>query len=445
MARIILYCNDTIGQQMAGPGIRYVQIARALSKKNQVLLVAPKPSDFQDDSFQFKAYRRPREIIRLLKKHQIILAQKLPTVLIKACRHYRVKFIADCYDPVVLENLEANRGLSMKKQVAIYEFEQAGQALQLAAADHILVASKRQRDFYLGILISMGRIVPEVYNEDVSLDQLISLLPFGVERRVPKMSSSQSIKKLVPNYSSKDKIVLWGGGIWNWFDPLSVIEAIHKLRVSHPEIKLLFLGTRHPNKDMPEMAMTAKAMELAGEMKLTGKRVFFNQDWIPYAERANYVLPCWVGISTHFDHVETRLSFRTRIVDSYIWANLPIVATKGDSMADMIEDYQLGLTADYLSSDEIAEALKKLAEDTDFYQQCQSNVEKIRQEFEWPTLVSRLDKFIEENRWTRVIVDNNSLQLLSAAYWRAGFFKLLRTKGWKGIFNKLVKIIRLKS
>jgi hypothetical protein len=42
-----------------------------------------------------------------------------------------------------------------------------------------------------------------------------------------------------------------------------------------------------------------------------------------------------VGVSTHRDHLETRLSFRTRMLD-YIWAGLPIVCTDGDHFASLV-------------------------------------------------------------------------------------------------------------
>src|SRR3989339_1587801 len=107
MAKIILYSNDTIGGKMAGPGIRYAQMALALSKNHQVLLVGPKSSSYKSEEYQFKVYKKPKDVIPWLKKTDVIIAQKLPPILIQACRRHKVKFIADFYDPVVLENLEA--------------------------------------------------------------------------------------------------------------------------------------------------------------------------------------------------------------------------------------------------------------------------------------------------------------------------------------------------
>jgi hypothetical protein len=67
--------------------------------------------------------------------------------------------------------------------------------------------------------------------------------------------------------------------------------------------------------------------------------VFFN-DWMPYAERADYLLEADVGLSLHFDHVETRFAFRTRLLDC-LWAGLPMVLTRGDSLGELAAQHGL--------------------------------------------------------------------------------------------------------
>ena len=106
-------------------------------------------------------------------------------------------------------------------------------------------------------------------------------------------------------------------------------------------MRLVFLGMRHPNADVPEMRMAVEARRLADELGLTGVHVFFNEEWVPYDDRQNYLLDADVAVTTHLHHVETDFSFRTRVLD-YLWAGLPTVATNGDSLADLIEREGLG-------------------------------------------------------------------------------------------------------
>src|SRR5262249_10214245 len=152
-----------------------------------------------------------------------------------------------------------------------------------------------------------------------------------------------ALKGVVPGIGVDDKVILWGGGIYNWFDPLTLLRALDKLRIRVPEVRLYFLGLRHPNPHVPEMRMAVETQRLADDLGLTGTHVFCKEGGVEYAARQNYLLDADVGVSTPLDHVETEFSFRTRILD-YFWAGLPVVATAGDALGDLIEERQVGLT-----------------------------------------------------------------------------------------------------
>ena len=114
-----------------------------------------------------------------------------------------------------------------------------------------------------------------------------------------------------------------------------------RLKDRHPDVRLYFLGMKHPNPGVPAMTIAFQTQELSRELGLTGTHVFFNEGWVPYGERADYLLDADVGVSTHFQHIETAFSFRTRILD-YLWASLPIVATDGDTFGPLIREHGLG-------------------------------------------------------------------------------------------------------
>ena len=54
-----------------------------------------------------------------------------------------------------------------------------------------------------------------------------------------------------------------------------------------PEARLVFMGMKHPNPDVPAMAMANHSRELAEQLGLTGRHVFFNETWVPYQDRAD--------------------------------------------------------------------------------------------------------------------------------------------------------------
>jgi glycosyltransferase involved in cell wall biosynthesis len=229
---------------------------------------------------------------------------------------------------------------------------------QLRRADFVICASEKQRDFWLGHLGALGRINPAVYDADRSLRRLIDVVPFGVSDEVPTQKR-HAIRGAVPGIGTDDKVILWGGGVYNWFDPLTLIRAVHLLSGTHPEVKLYFLGMTYPNPAVRASDMASRAMALTEELGLTDRHVFFNMDWTDYDDRINYLLDADVGVSTHFNHVETALSFRTRILD-YLWAGLPIVATDGDGFAPLIRDHDLGEVVPAEDVEALAAALERM-------------------------------------------------------------------------------------
>ena len=122
------------------------------------------------------------------------------------------------------------------------------------------------------------------------------------------------------------------GGIWNWFDPLTLIRAADATRAALPQLRVLFPAPGSPSEKVPAMRMAGEARTLADSLELTGSRVFFGDDWIPYGDRGALFLEADIGISLHREDIETRFSFRTRVLD-YLWAGLPVITTEGDNIA----------------------------------------------------------------------------------------------------------------
>ena len=439
MARVILISNDVIGQTMAGPGIRYVEIARSLSKEHTVTVAAPEPSVFEDGAFKFITYNqsRPETLVEELRKHAVVIAQSLHPTLLRAVRSANIRYVADLYDPIVLENLEAQREWPLEDQERQHDFFLTIMNTSLAVADHLLCASERQRDYLIGAATSLGRLTPDEYRADPSLEQLVSLLPFGYSNEAPAVTDRKALAEFVPHFNpQKDHVLIWGGGIWNWFDPLSVIEAVAHLAAKRNDIKLLFLGTKHPNPQTPEMKMLNDAHALAEKLKVKDSFVFFNEGWVPYAQLANYLKPASIGVSTHFNHAETRFSFRTRIL-SYIWAGLPILSTKGDAMADLVEREGIGITVDYQDVAGISKAIVALIDNKTLKTDIKENMERLWPRFTWDELVTPLSWRIANEAFTNQSLSGFGFNRLLAKYFTTGARKVWQQKGLRGLTAKL--------
>jgi hypothetical protein len=91
---------------------------------------------------------------------------------------------------------------------------------------------------------------------------------------------------------------------------------------------------------------------------LLNRAVFFS-DWTPYADWPNVLAECTLALSLHFDTLETRLAFRTRMID-YIWAGLPIIATQGDATSELVADHGLGVIVTEQDVNGVAAAILQL-------------------------------------------------------------------------------------
>ncbi len=440
MSKVLLISNDVVGPTMAGPGIRYTEMAKTLQKDHQVMLAAPEPSVKIDD-IQTIVYQHGKfkSLIPYLEKANVVIAQSLHPTLLRMVRKNDIRYVADFYDPIVLENLEAQRTLDIEEQSAQNKFFLSIMSAQLATADHFLCASERQRDYWLGTLTALGRLTPDIYREDPSLESLISIVPFGYKNEVPKVINDEALAAFVPHFNpKKDNVIIWGGGVWNWFDPLTLIQALEGIAKKRNDIKLLFLGTKHPNPNTPEMKMITEAHKLATELKLKNNIVFFNEGWVPYEELADYLAPAAIGASLHFDHAETRMSFRTRIL-SYIWAGLPILTTRGDSMSDLVEKEGLGITVDYKDVAAVEKAIIKLIDDKDFRKDVRQNLARLWPAFTWNKLLRPLANRIKADSFVDQILSAKDFNKVLSNYYISGARKVWQNKGLSGIISKLSK------
>jgi len=391
MSRVLIVCNDVIGERMAGPAIRSWEIAKALSHEHQVTLLARnQPTVKAPDSRFVLAMRTPRVFARLVRDSEVVISQGSVMPIFYAL-WFNKCLVVDLYDPFPIADLEDSRFFPSKKRHRHHRLLNQNIAVQLWGGDFFLCASDTQRNFWIGMLQGAGRITPEVYDNDTTLRSLIEVVPFGIPVERPAHTRSV-LKGVYPGIRAQDRVLLWGGGIWNWFDPVTLLQSMARLRDSRPEIKLLFMGVAHPNLMVDNLRMAEAAISLSRELDLYDRTVFFHQEWVPYAERQNYLLEADIGVSTNLDHLEAQLAFRTRLLDC-IWAGLPIICTGGDTMAALVEKEGLGLTVPPNDVDGLTSAILRLFDDKDYYRTCKDNLTKVAERFHWDTVVEPLQRF----------------------------------------------------
>jgi len=337
--RVLVLSTDPIGPEMPGPAIRAWHLAQAVGEHADVTLASTVSVEGSHPNADLRLAYGPA-LTEMITAAEVTFA---PSALVYMAQDLRAgpnPVAVDIYDPVHLENLEmggpdqADHDRAVTRQAGVLN-------AALRRGDFFTCASERQRDFWLGSLAALGRVNPYTYDGDPLLTGLVSVVPFGLPDEPPRRRGP-GLRGVLPGVEVGDKVVLWGGGVYNWLDPAAVVRAVDRLRHRVPEVRLVFLGMNHPNPGIPAMKVASDLVDLSAHLGLTGKYVFFNPGWVPYQRRADFLLDADVAVSTHLDHLETRYSFRSRVLD-YLWAGLPMVLTGGDVLTDQVAGAGLGV------------------------------------------------------------------------------------------------------
>ena len=338
--RVLVLAFDPLTESMAGPAIRAWQLAQVLAAHHDVTLVGTAGATRRHGRLRVRSVAGDAELAGLVAEADAVFA---PTSVV--ARHGgalppEVPLAIDMYIPTHLENLERG-GRSDEEYERAVAHQVAVINRDLGRGDFFLCASERQRDFWLGSLSHAGRVNPATFTRDGALRGLIDVVPFGIAAEAPRADPG-ALRRHFPGIGPGDPVVVWGGGVYDWFDPLSLVRAVDRLRRTVPDLRLVFLGMANPNPGIPEMARAVELRALSAELGLTGRTVFFNDRWVPYDVWGAYLLDADVAVSTHLDTLETRYSFRTRVLD-YLWARRPMVLTAGDALSEVVAAHGLGV------------------------------------------------------------------------------------------------------
>ncbi|MBM3702927.1 MAG: glycosyltransferase [Actinobacteria bacterium] len=391
---LLIISNEVVSSEMAGPAIRVFNFARVLSQYMNVTLAVPNKIDLPKEDFEIIQFRDDWQLRQIIERVDIILCVGMTFARYRSIKDSGKFLIIDIYDPYNLATLAEYETESMKKRLEIHKSIHEIFNEQLYYGDFFICASERQRDFWLGMLTALNRVNPYSYNQDPTLQKMISVVPFGLPSNRP-MHTRNALKGVIENVNKNDFVIIWGGGIYNWFDPLTLIKAMEKVSKLRDDIKLFFMGIKHPNPEVKELQMINETINLAKKLKVYNKNVIFNFGWVDYNDRQNYLLDADAGIITHPNHIETRFSFRTRILD-YLWTGLPIISTEGDYLSTLIEKNGLGIITRDGNVQDLVDAIIKLSQDKKFYDQCVKNIRNIVKEFTWEKICQPIVEFCRD-------------------------------------------------
>jgi len=434
MSKLLIISTDIISENMAGPGIRYWELANVLKSVVEVSLAVPAPSNLSSAEVPLVYYsqERPEALKTAALESDILLVagytlRKFPFLV-----EMDVPIIVDMYGPFLLENLEIRAEHDLPTQMYAHQVDVQVINGLLKRGDFFLCANEQQRDFWLGMLAANNRLNPGNYELDKTFDHLIAIVPFGILDTKP-VHTKTVLKGVHQHIAVQDQLLLWGGGIWDWLDPLTLIKAFAGIVKEKPNTKLFFLGTQHPHTgDVPPMRMVQAAYELAKSTGLLNTHIFFNP-WVAYEERHNYLLEADVGVSLHYPTIETHFSYRTRILD-YIWAGLPILTTEGDDIAKLVETEKLGRVVPVSNVPATQDALRELlALQPNARELYGKNFERLANKMTWEQISTPLINFCRNPRRAPDYAVKKAFQPSGWKQRLGRAWRVLQQEGWGGV------------
>jgi glycosyltransferase involved in cell wall biosynthesis len=351
---VVVHTPDVVGNRMAGPGIRAWHLAHELSKHFPTTLIA-KIEGTTDD---LPIIPHGTDAARAAMREANVLVGQPARGFRK--RSARQRTVFDLFDPTVLELRELYGNAPSLRQRIHLAAEWSRLSFALMNGDLLICAARRQREFY-GKLQSGDAPWIEV--------------PFGIDP-----DEIRACEK------PHDNVVVWGGGVWEWLDPATAIDAIVSLNRDGLRAKLLFLGRARPNRDLIDRRRDDRFDEL---LRRGGPHVSANEEWVPYRDRLSWLRSGKIAIMLHRRTAEAHYSIRTRLFDA-IAAGVPVVASAGGFAAELVEQEGLGIVVSPGDTAAVAAAIRRLLTDDGFHSGCVENLERIRPRFAWEVVTRPL-------------------------------------------------------
>jgi GT2 family glycosyltransferase len=393
---LLIISHETIGPKMAGPGVRCLEMARALSAYGPVTLAAPGQPQADAAGVRLVGYQTPGDLEAAINSADAVLAIGQMVSRMPRLRQLDRPLIVDWYDPFEIEKLAQAEAVAPEFHTLVERESHLDLNLQARAGDFFICASERQRDYWLGVLLACGRGRLAEYAADPTLRTLIDVVPFGLPAQPPRRTAP-AVKGVLPSVRATDRLLYWGGGLWQWFDPFTLLEALARIVAQRDDVKVFFAAGRHFNMaTVPDMPIYAQTVEKARALDLLDRYVFFG-DWVPYAERANYLLEADLGVSLHRDGLESRFAFRTRFLD-YIWAGLPMVVTQGDPLAELVQQRDLGRVVPPGDVDALTAAILELLSG-DARRELAPRFAAVAESLTWEAVVQPIVRFMQAPRF----------------------------------------------
>lgn len=395
-AELLVITHESVGEKMAGPGIRYWEISRALGSHGvKVTLATPLPSTRTAEGVEVRQFlwEDPKALEDLIASHQVVLSNGpvLARVVHILGHPIEKPTIVDIYYSPEIEQMMLN--LTMDREISVLDAAARDDLhVYLHQGDFFICATEKQYDFWSGALLAAGRLNSLTVGRDYTIDHFLRIVPMGFPED-PPARGQPALKGVVPGIGESDKIIYWGGGIWDWTDPITLLEAFKVVLRERQDVRLVF-GTLHhyEKKIVPHMSVADRMLDFIDREGWRDRYVFF-LDWVPYDQRGSYLLEVDIGLSLTLKTIENRYAARARLMD-YLWAGLPCVISEGDEIAEVLRRIGLAKIVSPGDITSVAEAILSILDGQRSESKGYQHIADLARDLTWSAVVKPLLEFL---------------------------------------------------
>jgi len=345
MYRVLVVADERPGGAAAGPGLRVQAMADLLGKEHAVTILG--------------ARGRTRDVNRAIAENDVTVCRPglLGARQLLEFRRTEKFLVVDLSIPQPVEGMCYFAPMG-DEGVRRYGAAQRRLRRTLLAGDFFVAAHETQRSFWLGALLTQRDLPLSYVAADPSFANFVGLAPTGIPAEAP------------PDRAPDGDCLLWGGGPWDWLDPVLLLEALADVRAGgRTGAYVVVPGTRHPDPLVPLPRQVAELEAARERLGLPADALRMQEGWSTGAQRMSYLQKARIGVSLHRPGLEAALSWRHRILD-YLWAGLPTVLTAGCPLADRVAAADAGLVVPPGDRTACARAIGTLLVDEERYERC---------------------------------------------------------------------------
>lgn len=308
-------------EAIGGIGLRLVELADVLSQDFDVCIFSP--TTRKPPTGNFAVHVHPEQWSSVLAQAFAVMTFDMPDRRrLEDIAHSGVFHIAENAPP--LEQLQYPSLSSTGDQTYLDMVDSF--TFQARNADFFMVRSAVEMATMAASLCCLGRITPSTVGEDATFGTLMSLVPIGYS--ASSLHRAQTASPLqAPDF-------LWTGGLWSYFDPGTVIDAI---AYCHQRGVPATLGFLHCQETADTRDTIASLKEQVRNLNL-GPYVSFFED-TPSEETRNGLIKSSKGlICIARPGIENRTCVRLRVRDSRLHGIPTLVDAHGPTFDELSRD-----------------------------------------------------------------------------------------------------------